>query len=374
MRPYVETAVSGIQGLLQNKALQLRSEDTLNLFETIGLLLGKTGVDPAEQQRYLTQVMTPHIQSIEQVLERKDLVAQDPETYGEILSSSIAAIASLSKGFKRPEEPVQLVLLETLHFAVKVLEALPNVEAVRNKTMVLMQRLIQCLEEKVVPVMPRLLHLLILQCTQEDILDVAQLYNQLSIKFKERSIPLIDAALLPFLQKCYTMASDASTSTDGTAAETAPHQLTEQLSIQKLTYMVLNNIACNQASGVLYTATNIPSLEGILQSMSEGATRVEDVAMKKHCLVFFKEVLEKWVDPAMNPPPPPAVVQGFIQFVHKVLMPGVFESFAQPSFSVHDANQWRCVLEVAAMMDIMRQEVPEVYQQQVLVEASLAMV
>ena len=368
MRPYVETAVSGIQALLQNKALQLRSEDTLNLFETIGLLLGKTGVDPSEQQRYLTQVMTPHIRSIEQVLDRIDEVARDPDTYGEILSSSIAAIAALTKGFKRPEESVQLVLLETMHFAVKVLEALPNVEAVRNKTMVLMQRLIQCLDEKVAPVMPRLLHLLILQCTQEDVLDVAQLYNQLSIKFKERSIPLIDAALLPFLQKCYSLARDASTSTDGTAATTAPHQLTEQLSIQKLTYMVLNNIASNQASGVLYTATNLPHLEGILQSMSEGATRVEDVAMKKHCLVFFKEVLEKWVAPGMDPPAPPGVVQGFVHFVHSVLMPGVFESFVRSTFSVQDANQWRCVLEVAAILDILRQEVPDIYQQEVLVE------
>ena len=368
MRPYVETAVSGIQALLENKALQLRSEDTLNLFETIGLLLGKTGVDPSEQKRYLTQVMTPHIHSIEQVLNRNEEVARDPDTYGEILSSSIAAIASLSKGFKRPEESVQLVLLETLHFAVKVLEALPNVEAVRNKTMVLMQRLIQCLEDKVAPVMPRLLHLLILQCTQEDVLDVAQLYNQISIKFKERSIPLIDAALLPFLQKCYSLARDASTSTDDSAATTAPHQLTEQLSIHKLTYMVLNNIASNQASGVLYTATNLPHLEGILQSMSEGATRVEDVVMKKHCLVFFKEVLEKWVAPGMNPPAPPGVVQGFIHFVHSVLMPGVFESFVRSTFSVHDANQWRCVLEVAAILDILRQQVPGVYQQEVLVE------
>jgi exportin-T len=367
MRPYVETAVSGIQALLHNKSLLLRSEDTLNLFETIGLLLGKTGVDPAEQQRFLSQVMTPHIRSIQQVLDRKDVVAQDPDTYGEILSSSIAAIASLSKGFKRPQEPVQVVLLETLHFTVNVLEALSSVAAVRNKTMVLMQRLIQCLEEKVVPVMPRVLHLLILQCTQEDVLDVAQLYNQLSIKFKERSIPLIDAALVPFLQKCYALASDASTSADGTAATTAPHQVTEQLSIHKLTYMVLNNIACNQASGVLYTPTNLPSLEGILMSMSEGATRVEDVAMKKHCLIFFKEILEKWVDPALNPRPPPSVVQGFIQFIYDVLMPDVFESFAQPTFSVHDANNWRCVLEVAAMIDILREKVPDVYQQHMLV-------
>jgi hypothetical protein len=55
----VETAVSGIQGLLQSNSVQLRLDDTLNIFETIGFLLGKTGLDAAEQQRRLTQVILP---------------------------------------------------------------------------------------------------------------------------------------------------------------------------------------------------------------------------------------------------------------------------------------------------------------------------
>ncbi len=372
LRPYVETAVAGIQALLENTSVQLRSEDTLNLFETIGLLLGKTGVEPAEQQKYLTQVMTPHIRSIEQILEQKEAVIQDPETYGEILSSSIAAIAFLSKGFKRPSEPVQLVLLETLQFATRVLETLPNVEVVRNKSLVFMQRLIQCLEDKVLPIMPRLLHLVILHCNQEDILDVAQLCNQLCIKFKEKSIPAMDAALIPFLQKCHALASNTATTTmspiisnDIVGSMTAPHERTEQLSIQKLSYMVLNHIAVNNVSGVLYTPTNLSNLEGILQTMSEGATRVEDPAMRKTCLVFFKEILERWIH--ANNGPPSTVVEGYIQFLCNVLIPATLESFAQPTFSIQDANQWRCVLEFAALLDLLREHASPVYQQQVLV-------
>ncbi len=124
--------------------MQLRLDDTLNLFETIGLLLGKTGLDAAEQQRHLTQVITPHVRSIEQILEQKQAVAQEPEVYGEILSGSIAAIAFLSKGFKPPlPYGVQIVLLETLKIASVVLETLPNNEQVRNKSFVLLQQLIE---------------------------------------------------------------------------------------------------------------------------------------------------------------------------------------------------------------------------------------
>lgn len=401
MRPYVETAVVGIQGLLENTTVQLRSEDTLNLFETIGLLLGKTGLEPQEQQKYLTQVITPHIRSIEQVLERKEVIYQDPETYGEILSSSLAAIAFLSKGFKRPSELVQQVLVQTLQFSIKVLETLPTIEAVRNKSLILIQRLIQCLDDKVLPVMPRLLQLVILHCTQEDILDVAQLCNQLCIKFRGESIPALDAALIPFLQKCHALASSAMTTSsiasnttnniaannnvaenpsDG-ATSRAPHEQTEQLSIRKLSYMVLNHVAVHQVTGVLYTSTNLSSLESILQSMCEGATRVEDPAMKKTCLVFFKEVLEQWMTltttttttttttVATNVTPPPAsVVEGYLQFLCSVLIPGTLESFGQPNFSMQDANQWRCVLEMAALLDLLRLHVPQLYQERVVGE------
>lgn len=405
MRPYVETAVVGIQGLLENTTVQLRSEDTLNLFETIGLLLGKTGLEPQEQQKFLTQVITPHIRSIEHVLERKEAIYQDPETYGEILSSALAAIAFLSKGFKRPSELVQQVLVETLQFAIKVLETLPTIEAVRNKSLILIQRLIECLGDKVLPVMPRLLELVILHCTQEDILDVAQLCNQLCIKFREKSIPALDAALIPFLQKCHalassTMTTNSSNSTtssgtsmaptgdnphDGGGTSRAPHEQTEELSIRKLSYMVLNHVAVHQATGVLYTSTNLSSLETILQSMCEGATRVEDPAMKKTCLVFFKEVLEQWMTLTTTPttatagntspnttnivtPPPASVVEGYLQFLCSILIPGTLESFGQPNFSTQDANQWRCVLEMAALLDLMRLHVPQLYQDQVLVE------
>ena len=181
LRPYVETAVSGIQGLLGNTNIELRMEDTLNLFETIGLLLGKNGLSSSEQGQYLTQVMTPHVRSIETILnDKKQELAQDPDSYGETLSNSIAAIAYLSKGFKKPPSEVKAVLMETLQVAFSVLEALPGVKEVRNKMYVFVQRLIQCLGDKVLNVMPRLLFLLIQNCTTEDILDVSQLINQVT--------------------------------------------------------------------------------------------------------------------------------------------------------------------------------------------------
>lgn len=377
LRPYVETAVSGIQGLLENTNIELRVEDTLNLFETIGLLLGKNGLSSSEQGQYLTQVMTPHVRSIETILnDKKQALAQDPDTYGETLSNSIAAIAYLSKGFKKPPIEVQAVLMETLQVAFSVLEALPNNEDVRNKMYVFVQRLIQCLGDKVLNIMPRLLFLLIQNCTTEDILDVSQLINQLCIKFRANALCSLDTNLLSYLQKCHhlsnTIAVDKSIVEDrqhDRNVAIAPHLRTEQLSIQKLSFAVMNHIVTNDVTPVLLSPTNVSSLEAILQSMSEGAINVEDPLMKKTCLIFFRLLLDQWVgndnggiNGSLNGSgAPDYVVHGYVTFLCDVLIPGMLQFFfrADGAFNVNDANYFRLLVEVAGILEILKSRLPD---------------
>jgi len=377
LRPYVETAVSGIQGLLENKQIEIRVEDTFYLFETIGLLLGKTGLSSTEQGQYLTQVMTPHVRSIETILnDEKQALAHDPDTYGETLSNSIAAIAYLSKGFKKPPPEVQAVLMETLQVAFLVLEALPNNENVRSKIYIFVQRLIQCLGDKVLNIMPRLLFVLIQNCTAEDILDVSQLMNQLCIKFRAKALSSLDNNLLPFLQKCHHLSNaivyDKGTNPDqqhDRNAAIAPHLRIEQLSIQKLSYAVMNHIVSNDVSGVLLTATNVSNLEAILQSMSEGAINVEDPLMNKTCLIFFRQLVDQWVgetsgghDDSMNSGSVPNyIVNGYITFICDVFIPGMLQSFlrADSIFNINDANSFRLVAEVAWILEILKSRLPD---------------
>jgi len=378
LRPYVETAVSGIQGLLDNTNIDLRVEDTLNLFETIGLLLGKNGLSSLDQGQYLTQVMTPHVRSIETILnDNKQTLAQDPDAYGEKLSNSIAAIAYLSKGFKDPPPEVQSVLMETLHVACSVLEALPNNEEVRNKTYVFVQRLIQCLGDKILNAMPRLLLLLIHHCTTEDILDVSQLINQLCIKFRSNAIGVLDSNLLSFLQKCHqlseSIATDTATANDPQKDPVAPHLRTQQLSIQKLSYAVMNHIVTNDVTAILLSPTNVSSLEAILQSMSEGAMSVEDPLMKKTCLIFFKLLLDQWLVNTSNggtngssanaAAAPDYVVHGYVTFVCDVLIPGMIQYFFRPdgNFNPNDANNYRLLSEFAGILEILKIRLPDLF-------------
>ena len=348
--PHAPFAIVDKTGLLTNMDgyQQLRPDDALYLFETMGLLLGKTGLTPAEQQNSLTAVIAPHIRTMEETLRLENL-ARDPAYYGDILAASIAAIAYLSKGFRKPPVEVQMVLAETVSVTLSVLEALPANDCVRGKILILLQRMIQCIDAQVLPAMLRFLPLLVDHCTTDDIQDVAQLLNQLCIKFKADAIPAIDLALLPFLRKCHQLV--ASTGEVVTPSDIPPHLQTEQLSVKKLSFTVLQHIVTYRLSPLLLSPTNAGSLELVLQTMSEGAIHADDPVVKKSCITFFRELVGQWIDEGSSND---VIRSGFLRFVSEVFVPGMIQSILRPTFNHEDALQARNMSEFANILFLLK--------------------
>ena len=112
-----------IQSCLSNwSSISLHLDDMLYLFETIGLLLGRYGLDVPEQQKYLTTVITHHTYHTNKILNSSDIQC-DPNQSRVILASLVAAIAFLSKGFiKQLHSNIELVLTETIPIYLDVLK------------------------------------------------------------------------------------------------------------------------------------------------------------------------------------------------------------------------------------------------------------
>lgn len=335
----------------------------------MGLLLGKTGLEPAQQQASLTKVVAPHIQSMNETL-RSDALTQNAEYCGDVLASNVAVIAYLSKGFKNPPVEVQLVLAESVSVTLSVLEALPRNDAVRAKVYIFLQRMIQCIGIQILPSMSRFLLLLVEHCTVDDIQDVAQLLNQLCIKFREDAIPSIDPAIMPFLGKCHQLvplAGDVIASNN----DIPPHLQTEQLSVKKLSFTVLQHVVTYRLSPVLLSPMNASSLELVLQTMNEAAVHVEDAVIKKACLVFFRELVDQWItdDTSNNN----AVVRsGFLRFVYETFVPGTVQCMLSPSFNHKDAMQARNVTEFAKLLFLLKTRTQEDQFDQYVVRGALA--
>lgn len=374
MRPHVEAIVDGIQQLLfppptQSAVLNIPPDDALYLFEATGILLGQTGLDTPVQVQCATAVLTPHIRSIEQNLQIPDLTG-DVETYGEQLSFSISAIAQLSKGWqKHPPPEVQTVLAAAVDVCRNVLGALPSSPTVRNRSVVLLQRTILCLGEGVLPAMPTFFNPLLEHCaSEEDVLDVSQLINQICIKFKDRAAPVVDSALLPFLrsvlaiQLTETAVVNSDSTNSGTLSNSGisppPHLITEQLSIRKQAFSTLQHIVVHNATKVLYSERNMSSLGDILQLMNGGATAVPDPLVNKTCIQFFCELIKQWgcgSECQSQIPPPTTVTDAFFDFVYGVFVLGMIHRVLDRSFNVKDALHCRVLAEFGRALWLLKQ-------------------
>ncbi|KAL7547463.1 hypothetical protein ACHAWF_010756 [Thalassiosira exigua] len=370
MKAHVEVIVEGIQNLLfpsaQSELLPIPPDEALYLFETTGLLLGTTGLDKALQVRCVTAVLTPHIRSIEETLQSPDLT-HDVESYGEKLSMSLSAIAQLSKGWqKHPPCEVQAVLAAAVDVCRSVIMAVPSSPAVRNKTAVLLQRMILCLGEAILPAMPSFFDPLLSHCTlEEDVLDASQLINQLCIKFKEKAAASIDASLRPFLQRVLAVQLAESTvspgsngaSIGGNDISPPPHLITEQLFIRKQAFATLQHIALHNVSAVLYSETNMTSLRDVLHLMSDGATGVPDLVMRKTCSQFFCELISQWGGATGQQAlvPPTHISDIFFDFVYEIFVPGMVGSILDTSFDVRDALHCRVLAEFGRALWFLKQ-------------------
>jgi exportin-T len=349
MRPFVETAVGGIQSLLASPSyFPMEPDDSLYLFETVGLLVGKTGVDEQAQERFLSTVLAPHINNINDSLKSPN-ATRDKDYYGQSLSQSVAAMAFLSKGFVNPGAGVKNVLMGTVCAALSVLQALPMSEAVRHKVMVFCQRMIQCLGDDFLPFAPTFLDLLIANCTSQDVLDVSQLMYHLCLKFKANALLAIDPALLPFLQKCQAL----TPSVEDVAGHTniPPHLLAEQMSIKKLPFCLFQHITNFKVTSVLLTSRNAPHLEAILRSMLDGVVSVPDPIIKRYCLIFFRELCDQWAaDGSIPSEQHKALHNGFVRFMWETVVPGMFQTILDPAFREKDAMHAKCVGEIGNVL------------------------
>jgi exportin-T len=279
----------------------------------------------------------------------------DREHCGEVLSNSIAAIAHLSKGFAKPSNEVRAVLVETLPITMRVLEVFSSDEQVRNKSMILLQRMILCVESQVLPFMPRFLFLLITDCNSDDISFVSQVLNQLCIRFKQDAVQSIDDALLPFLEKCHSLIATAD---NGATSDTPTHLDTEQLSVKKLSYAVLQNIVQHDVTAVLISPKNVGNLEAILRVMGEGACCVNDAIVKRTCLRFFRDLIEQWAGENG------VFFGGLVAFMQQVLIPGVVRSMLDPQFDERDASQAKNIHELAKVLLAVKSKTDHAYFQQ----------
>lgn len=351
MKPIVEPIVNGMLRIISSDNY-LRPDDSLYLFESVGLLMGKTGLPQDIQERALSEMMTSQALKIDTLL--KSDLHENKEYYGEILACSLASMAHFSKGFPEPSEGTQILLCNSLLMAEKVMDSLPEIEQIRNKCMVLLQRMILSIDNKCLPLMPKFLYILIEHCTQEDITYVAQLINQVSMKFRSAAIDTLNPFLLPFMKKVEMIVDSLNEGDENTAA----HIRAEKVAVKKLAYIVLHHLVSYEVSAVLSSTQNMPFLGEILCVMQEGILNEQDPSVRRTCTRFFRELTSQWIDGFVGD----ISKQLFFEFLRQKFIPEIVLFMVSPNFDEKDAMQSRIIGEVSELLLQLKQKECGIYE------------
>mmetsp|Transcript_16925 Transcript_16925/g.39036 ORF Transcript_16925/g.39036 Transcript_16925/m.39036 type:complete len:1037 (+) Transcript_16925:138-3248(+) len=378
LRPIVEPAVRGIQTLLMDQypprtsqqarqLLPIVPDDALYLLETTGILLGKTGLSPQDQQSSFQSVMAPHVQCIQNgvvLLGGSPNQLYDNDDVGIRLAASIAAMIHITKGFfggKCPLQegsPIRPLLAQALVCTLEALKKAHAVDGVRRNSAVLFQRMIPCLGVGVLTHAEAFLTLLIRHAqTLEDLQDVAQLWNQLCIKFQAKAVPALTVALWPFLEKCHGLMPTV------VETPTPSHVETEQWAIQKWVYLVLQHTVSYKATDILLAPVNASRIQVLLETMGAGAMgsggaseqqqQQQLAGAQKTCLIFFRELMQQWGKDHQpnngenNGGSTPQNV--FLWYTHEQLIPGMMQKWI-PTAKASDAMTTRVVSEFAQLL------------------------
>jgi exportin-T len=332
-------------------------DDKLNLFETVGILIGRSKLEPEQQRQHLQSLITPHIRHIEQLVAAAQLsnpMYAPEEMFVQQASNAIAVIAFLTKGFRHPPAPVQALLAEILPYSLQVLGTMPQSELVRGKTMILQQRMILCTGKATLPSGRHFLRLLIDHCTSEDILLVAQLINQYA-KFRTDAEIVLESELVPFLLKCNSLAqSEARAAGADGSTVSLSHEAVEEQRVRKLAYTVLQTIVAYDATIILVSEANIVHLPFFLETMCNGALLVTDVSTQKTCLKFFKDLTSQLTTPQNGSVIGGDVALTVLAYVCQVLVPKTIQMFVGFRSKLQDAATAKLITEVSVIISTLR--------------------
>ncbi|XP_018457386.2 exportin-T isoform X3 [Raphanus sativus] len=344
--PYIDEILQNLQDTLsQLTTMNFASrglsgtEDGSHIFEAIGLIIGLEDVPAEKQSDYLSLLLTPLCQQIENgLMEAK--VASSENFHAKIanIQFAIVAINALSKGFSerlvtasRPR--IGLMFKQTLDMLLRILIEFPKVEPLRSKVISLIHRMVETLGPSVLPYLPRALEQLLADSEQpKEMVGFLVLLNQLICKFGTSLRGILDEVYPVVAYRIFKVIprGDDSPSRSVTITE----EMRELIELQRTLYTFLHVMATHNLSSVFLTPKCEPYYEPMMQLLLNTSCTHKDITVRKACVQIFIRLIEDWCPK----PYTEEKVPGFDLKIKTFATNCCFYSVLDKSFDFNDAN------------------------------------
>lgn len=323
---------------------QLPESDIAPFFELYSLLLGNGTLDDATQLSHLQSLMIPVLNSTQLILQSPNMLSE-PGTSGDLLTIKLNFLAMSTKGTIRPVAHLQAPYEQCLTVAVEVLSTLPRHNALRCKFMIVLHRMVICLQpETFLRFMPQVMSLLVgvwKECDYDDFEShvdmLVPLLNQLMIRFEGNLFTLLDTWLYPILHLMSNMWTHQPTD-----VATSDIQVP---SLQAQYFSLIHHVVQHKLSSVL--SSQMVHLEGVLSIVALGVEEHEDPVIKKRCLGIIRALIKCWWKEDRNALPDSSYL---LNYLLERVVPAVFRCIYSSHFKPKDANSSRVLTEVSKLL------------------------
>jgi hypothetical protein len=340
---------------------RLPESDTAPFFELSSLLLGNGTMDEVTQLSHLQALIHPVMTSIDAMLQSSAMVSE-PATTGDRLTVKLNILAMATKGSTKPVQHLRLPYEQIMIKSIEVLSRLPNHNGLLSKFMIVMHRMVVCLEPQTfLSYMPQVMPLLVAAwkaCDVEEFdahLDMlVPFLNQLMIRFESNMFPLLDVYLIPILHHASSL---------WIPARELNSSHVQIPSIQTHYFSLVHHVVTHQLSTVLCSPNNLTHLGGVLLVVTAGIEQHADPAIKRRCLGIITSLMNSWLMEGG-----PVDLTFFISFITEKVVPSAFRCIYSPQLKpLKDANASRVVTEVAKLLYDMHMRVGPRFIQQLTV-------
>ncbi|KAL3204513.1 hypothetical protein MRX96_011519 [Rhipicephalus microplus] len=277
----------------------LSPDDQLYLFEATAMLIVSGQFNAEKKQLLLKNQLTPVMRKFEALAQRLPLEPSEEKRrdIAECMNHAIAVTSRTSKAFSNQQTMKACncvpIYLEALQVFLQALDLPYEQPLLQGGVRQFLHRMVVCLEEEVLPLVPRACEQLLRNPDVRSVQELIPLINQIVTKFKKEVVPFLQRMFMPLVGVIF----------GALAAPVEPgdeQALRDRQLLQRAYFLFVAAIITNNVVEVV-ASQDAQSLEQVFATIIQGAVEFPDPVAQKTCFTILRKMVELWGGPDAEP-------------------------------------------------------------------------